>query len=291
METMEKSNRGNGLWKILCLLFLIGAVAAGAVFGVQKYHQHKAQQKLEELTVQNGERTDAESGLDKDNQGAGTGAVPQSTAAEEKNPLEELQKQGVPIPEKEVDFEDLQANVNGDIYAWVYIPDTKIDYPVLQHPDNNSYYLKHNLDGSKGYPGCIYTENYNAKDFSDPNTVLYGHNMKNGTMFAGLHKYEDSAYFEEHPYVYIYTPENFYVYEIFAAYEYSNAHLLLNYDLDSEYGFGKYLEEIQNIRSMNYIFKDGLEVTKKNHILTLSTCIADKPDKRYLVQGVLLNED
>ena len=124
---------------------------------------------------------------------------PSETEPEETDPLEILENMGIPVPEKEVDFADLQANTNEDIYAWICIPDTAIDYPILQHPTDNTYYLNYNLDGSRGYPGCIYTEDYNARDFSDPVTVLYGHNMKNGTMFAGLHKYGDSEYMDSHP--------------------------------------------------------------------------------------------
>ena len=198
----------------------------------------------------------------------------------------------MPIPEKEVDFADLQENTNGDIYAWIHIPDTKIDYPVLQHPTDNSYYLNHNLDGSRGYPGCIYTEDYNKKDFTDSNTVLYGHNMKNGTMFAGLHKYGDSEYLEEHPYIYIYTEEGLLAYEIFAAYQSGDEHILYAHDgFEDRKVYGKYLEEILNMRSMGSVLKEGAEVTEDSRIITLSTCISGKPDNRFLVQGVLLNGD
>ena len=70
-----------------------------------------------------------------------------------------------------VKFEELQA-VNPDIYAWITVPGTVIDYPILQHASDNTYYLMHNIDGSYGYPGCIYTENMNSKDFTDNNTVI-----------------------------------------------------------------------------------------------------------------------
>ena len=78
---------------------------------------------------------------------------------------------------------------------------------MLQSQEELDYYLDTNLDGTKGRPGCIYTQMMNSMDWTDRNTVLYGHNMRDGSMFAGLHKYEDSEYFSEHPYVYIYTEE------------------------------------------------------------------------------------
>ena len=189
-----------------------------------------------------------------------------------------------PVYDKDVNIAELQETVNKDIYAWIYIPDTKIDYPILQHPTNNTYYLDYNLDGSKGYPGCIYSENYNNKDFSDPVTVLYGHNMKNGSMFAGLHKYEDEEYFKEHPSVYIYKEEDIFEYEIFAAYEYSNYQILLNHNFNSNEVFRNYLDKIFTYKG---IFKKDIELSTESHILTLSTCVANQGSKRYLVQAVL----
>lgn len=169
-----------------------------------------------------------------------------------------LEALGVPVPEKAVDFPKLREEVNADIYAWIYIPDTAIDYPVLQHPTDNAYYLEYNLDGSKGYPGCIYTENYNKKDFSDPVTVLYGHNMKNGTMFADLHKYEDSKFLTEHPYIYVYTEEGLLAYRIFSACEYTSEHLLYTYDFTDEAVLEGYLQKIKDVRSMNNVTDESV---------------------------------
>ena len=189
-----------------------------------------------------------------------------------------------PIYDKDIDIVQLQETVNKDIYAWIYIPDTMIDYPVLQHPDNNSFYLDYNLDGSKGYPGCIYSENYNKKDFSDPVTVLYGHNMKNGSMFAGLHEYEDKEYFQEHSCIYMYREDDILEYEVFAAYEYNNHHILLNHNFNSKEVFQNYLQKIFTYKG---VFNTDIEFTAESRILTLSTCVANKGSKRYLVQGVL----
>lgn len=288
MENMEKNRPGNSannkIWKILLAVCLAAVVICGIVLGVRQYKQNKEQQRLKELAAM----TD-KTGQEQEQSTPSTQAPPEEPV--ELDPLEELRQMGVPIPEKEVDFDALKEEVNKDIYAWLYIPDSTIDFPVLRHPTDNSYYLLHNLDGSKGRPGCIYTENYNTMDFTDPNTVMYGHNMRVGTMFAGLHKYEDEEFFAEHPYIYVYTPEKLFVYEVFAAYEYSDLHLLLNFDFTNEHVFQKFLDDIYEMRSMNCNTKENLEVTAKNRILTLSTCVTGKDDKRYLVQGVLLNED
>ena len=280
-----KGSRG---WKAACILCLAGAVICTAVACSGKETQSRADDEYEKLA----EQTNSAAAVQEPVETPSVTAEPTEAPPEEKDPLAILEEMGVPIPEKEVDFADLQENTNGDIYAWIHIPDTKIDYPVLQHPTDNSYYLNHNLDGSRGYPGCIYTEDYNKKDFTDPNTVLYGHNMKNGTMFAGLHKYGDSEYLEEHPYIYIYTEEGLLAYEIFAAYQSGDEHILYAHDgFEDRKVYGKYLEEILNMRSMGSVLKEGAEVTEDSRIITLSTCISGKPDNRFLVQGVLLNGD
>lgn len=214
--------------------------------------------------------------------------VPPSTVEEPESKYPGLEDYDV--PEKTIDFAALQEQENKHIYAWITVPGTKIDYPIVQHPESPEYYLNHNLDGSAGYPGCIYTELYNSMDWTDNHTVIYGHNMKNGTMFAGLHYYEDSQFFEENPYVYIYTEDAIRVYQIFAAYEFGNAHLILSFDMDDKETFGQYLEGIYEIQGMNNNFNEELEVTADDKIITLETCIANKPDKRYVVQAVLVAE-
>lgn len=188
-----------------------------------------------------------------------------------------------------VDFEGLWET-NQDVYAWITIPGTDIDYPILQHETDNTYYLNYNIDGSYGYPGCIYTENLNQKDFNDNNTVIYGHNMKNGTMFSQLHKYEDANFFEENKEIYIYTPEKELKYTIFAAYIYDDRHLLYSFDFSQEEVYASYLEEILNMRSMNALVREDVEVTTEDKIITLVTCIGNQPEKRLLVQAVLDRE-
>ena len=200
-----------------------------------------------------------------------------------------LAELGITLPEKEMDFEALWEE-NEDIYAWIYIPGTKVDYPILQHPTDDTYYLDYNIDGSKGLPGCIYTESVNSKDFSDRHTVIYGHNMKNDTMFGSLHDYEDRAVFDEHQYVYIYMPEQTYVYQIFAAYDFSAIHLIYNFDWSHDEVYQNYLDQIFEIRDMGANIRDEVELNTDNHIITLSTCISGQPNMRYLVQAVLLND-
>lgn len=301
----HNSNKNNTfLWKAAGVCFLAVAVICIAVVCIRAVRQGRAEdtyRKLAEDTNSSGETGEGAGKIPDSQEGPDTGPSMESTQ-ETEEPEEEylriLREKGIPVPEKEIDFEDLQENVNGDIYAWLYIPDSAgdtteaIDFPVLQHPTDNSHYLNYNLDGSRGYPGCIYTENYNKKDFTDPMTVIYGHVMDTtGSMFAGLHRFRDAKYLEEHPYIYIYLPDRLYVYEIFAAYEYTDEHLLYGRDYENEAVFTSYLRKIEGIRDMNSVKKEGVELSADDRILTLSTCITGKPNNRYLVQGVLVNGD
>lgn len=266
--TGTKNRKGRILW-IGGFLVLAVILAGGALYG---RNVKKAQE---------GKQEEAAAGQEK--------GLPGETGRRPKEDI--LAKYGITVPEKELDWEGL-LNTNKDIYAWIYIPGTGIDYPVLQHPTDDQFYLEHNLDGSEGYPGCIYSEpGWNNRGFLDTNTVLYGHNMSDGTMFAQLHNYREEAFFDENRYVFLYTPQQeVYVYDIFAAYESGNEHILYTYNFVSEAGYQEYLDKVFGVRDMGAQFRDGVQVGIQNHILTLSTCIADKPDNRYLVQGVLVND-
>ena len=198
----------------------------------------------------------------------------------------EQEEKKVEIP---VDFDALKAQ-NPDVYAWISIPGTSIDYPILQSAEDDTYYLNYTIDKVKGLPGSIYTESLNAQDFSDNNTVIYGHNMKNGSMFADLHKYSDNLFLKENPYVMIYTPDQVLKYQIFAAYVSDDKHILKTYDFTDDAVYQGYLNDIFAMRQMGVILDKELEVTKENKILTLSTCNSVF-DQRWLVQAVLIEEE
>ena len=115
----------------------------------------------------------------------------------EKEEEPEAKDPEAPKEKNPIDFKQLQET-NKDIYAWITVPDTNINYPIVQSSWDNTYYLDNTIDGQAGLPGSIYTENYNAKDFTDFNTIIYGHDMNDGSMFQNLHKYEDETFFKEH---------------------------------------------------------------------------------------------
>lgn len=290
----KESNKKNSknIWMILTVFFALITAACIGWIVIYLIQTHNAQKKLDELkenyiqeiaVEEDGDMNQSETEVENrvKDESSDEGEPKQS---EEENPLDEYD-----VWTKDIDWSAL-AEENADIYAWITVPGTVIDYPVLQHPEQLDYYLNHNLDKSSGYPGCIYTQSLNSKEWDDPQTVLYGHNMKNGTMFAGLHNYEDSVFFEENPYVYIYTENYVRVYQIFASYEFTSAHLLLSFDTKNPENFGAYLDGVFQRDGLNDNFNRELEVTAEDKIITLSTCISNKPDNRYLVQAVLVAE-
>ena len=221
-------------------------------------------------------------------------AVEETIEPETVEEVDILTTLGITVPEKDIDWETY-ASEQPNMYAWIYVPDATskgdVDYPVFQHPDDNSYYLNYNMDGSKGFPGCIYTELYNSKDFTDPNTVMYGHNLSAGGMFSSLHDFEDEDFFYgDNHYIFVYTPDYTYVYEIFSVVEYSNIHLLDNFDMTNDEVFEDFITDLKNCNIGVNNYKDDVEVGAGDKILTLSTCTsAHDGNYRYLVVGVLLN--
>lgn len=188
-----------------------------------------------------------------------------------------------------IDFEKLWS-VNPDIYAWIEIPDTNIAYPVVQSPDDNAYYLDHTVEGNSGYPGSIYTENYNSRDFTDYCTVVYGHNMKDGSMFADLHKYEDQEFMNSHSEVYLYLPDRVLKYRIFSAVVYDDRHILHSFAFDSESGRQQFLDSLAGSRDMRNTVDTSVPVTADDQVLMMSTCIGSEPDHRWVVGAVLEHE-
>lgn len=195
--------------------------------------------------------------------------------------------EGLDVPQLELDFASLQEE-NPDIYAWIYVPDTKINYPVVQRAGEADYYLKRDLKGNNSAAGTLYTQYYNHKDWLDNLTVIYGHNMRDGSMFAALHYFEDSKFFEEHPYIYIYTPEYTLVYEVFASHEFPDVHLLLSYTMNDSATFARYLDEVLSMDGIRDNINRDVDITAEDRVLALSTCMGSNLNEyRYIVEARL----
>lgn len=179
----------------------------------------------------------------------------------------------------QIDFDGLKA-MNKDVIAWVDIPGAGISYPVLQAADN-SYYLKHLSTGESGIHGSIFLDCHNKPDFSDPNSIIYGHNMKDGTMFAGLDAYQDFAFYQQHPYFYIHLSGYRLEYQIFSCYSGRVGSSGYTYSFGQEEAVRDFLNDIESCAA----YQTGVEVKTTDHIVTLSTCVNTDRNYRYLIHG------
>lgn len=200
-------------------------------------------------------------------------------------------KTWIPVPVEEEDpvLEELASidlsalrEVNPDVVGWIRIPDTRIDYPLMQGTDN-AYYLKHTWDEKKNSVGSIFLEYLCSPDLTDYNTIIYGHNMNNGSMFAGLRRYTTNTYWEAHPYVYLLTDLGVYRYDIFSAYK---------ADVDSVTYDLQFPEEGHKEAFLkNALEKSRIETRIQpdltDRILTLSTCSGAGYNTRWVVHGRL----
>lgn len=217
---------------------------------------------------------------------AGTSAKEQTREMEA-----EKRMQWIPAPLEDEDVHvqtleglnlDALQEVNPDVLGWILIPDTLVNYPIVQSRDNH-FYLNRTWDGKSNSVGSIFLECNNAPDFADFNTIVYGHNMNDGSMFAQIRKYRNQAYWEEHPFVYIRTDAGVFRYEVFSAYQTpvdSNTYRL---SFSSEEDRDAFLTEaLENSR-----IDAGVVPEATDRILTMSTCSGGGYSTRWVVHARL----
>ena len=185
-----------------------------------------------------------------------------------------------PRPQILVDFTPL-LEINGDAIAWIYSEGTVIDYPIVQGGDN-AFYLDHLFSGGWGSAGAIFMDVDNAADFTDANTVVYGHHMNNGSMFASLSNYRDQEYYEQHPTMHLYTPIGDYTIEIFSGYVRDAS--AIPHDFDTPEDFVAYVDMVRGLSN----FRSDVAVEEGDRIITLSTCSYVTDNARYVVHGKLV---
>lgn len=186
-----------------------------------------------------------------------------------------------------VDFEKL-LEMNSDVVGWIRFDEpSEINYPVVQGRDNEEY-LKRTFEANTNKLGTLFVDVNNPGDFSGRNTFIYGHNMKNGSMFAQLLKYKDDSFYKEHPYFYIYTPDGkVRTYEIFSAgvvKDTSDSYIM---DYADDAAFQTYIDYIKQQSA----YPTSAEVTTASKIVSLSTCTNVRDDERFLVHGVMIKEE
>ena len=215
------------------------------------------------------------------------------TEATEKTPVitEKKQPEWVPVPVEEEDpyLEELKEidlnalrQVNPDVIGWILLPDTDINYPILQGTDNE-YYLNNTWLKEPNAVGSIFMEHRNLPDFTEYNTILYGHNMINGSMFSDLRHYTGENFHRDHPYVYIVTDGGVLRYEVFSAYQAELG--------STTYGLSFRQEETKKAFLIHALssskFDMGMAPELTDRILTLSTCSGTGSTTRWVVHARL----
>jgi sortase B len=173
--------------------------------------------------------------------------------------------------------------INPDILGWIRIPGTTISYPLMQG-ESNLTYLRNAYDKSDSKAGSIFMDYRNAGDFSDQNTIIYGHNMRNRTMFGSLRNFRDVNYIFQHPIIEIYTDAGLRKYKIFSVVKLEmNDKVYYNLRFSSTERYRQFLLDLVS----RAVADPGLMFTPNDPIVTLSTCTSSSETERLIVCGVL----
>lgn len=191
----------------------------------------------------------------------------------------------------QIDFDALREK-NPDIFAWIYIPGTSIDCPVLQSEQSDTFYENHNAYGEEDDVGAVYIELANLTSMCDFNTVLQGKTGADETgLFADLYRFSNPVFFEECEYVYLYLDGNVLTYEVFAAYERENTSLIRIYDFTYSSGCRQFLTDLYGIRDMEMNLREGWEnVNEYHYVITLTTRKAEAAERQFVVVAVLIQD-
>lgn len=195
--------------------------------------------------------------------------------------------------ENPIDFDEWQKK-NDEIYAWIKVDGTEVDYPIVQSGTDDDFYLRHSAaDKSWVASGAIFTQSHNTKTFNDSVTVIYGHNGYSESMFTSLHKFEKKDFFDEHPYFYIYMPQRKLTYQVVSAFKYDDRHIMNSFDFQDSNVLADFQEMIQDPSSSLKNVREDLdtEINSESKLVVLSTCITGQKSSRYLVCGVLVNDE
>lgn len=260
---MSQSNGGKPAKRRMALVVVLIACLIGAALGVAYLVNYG-------MTVQRAEQAQSETS---------TPATPSQVSSESSESSDSV--------ENPIDFASLKKK-NKDVYAWITVPGTKVNYAVCRHPKNNAYYLTHNSDGDADDAGAVFSELYNTKTFKDPVTMLYGHYGFGGAMFTSLHDFEDAGFFKQHAEFYIYTPGHIYTYKIVSAYRTDDRHIFSVYDFSKKSQLKQFEHDIMHPNSVSQNVRKNVKLTAKDTFVVLSTCnsVNAGGDGRYLVCGV-----
>lgn len=200
-----------------------------------------------------------------------TAEIPQNTAVSDTLPGD--------VRQSLIESAQLLNNAYPDAIGWLYIPDTPINYPIMQGGDND-FYLHHAYDGGSLKSGSIFLDYRFENRFMNPVNIVYGHNMRNGSMFAGLLNFADSAYFDSHRYGWIATPETVYRVDFFSC---------AKADMNDELYDGSALinEWLSHLYDVSVVWENA-DFSGNNRFISLSTCSYEFENARTILTGKLV---
>ena len=212
-------------------------------------------------------------------------------ARQEETPTPEEVEPAEELPANPIDFGAVKVDTP-DAYAWIYIPDTGVNYPIMRSATDDNFYLRRNEHGEDSVFGSIFTQSMNALDFSDPVTLIYGHNTANHTMFGDVRQMENPDYFASHETMYIYTPGHILTYRIIASYMYDDRHIMNSFDFTDVETRLAYFDAVLHPTSMSVNVREGATLDENSKIVQLSTCpdVNTTSNSRFIVTGVLIDD-
>ena len=269
MENMENGKKpekkSNGLINRLIFMVLLLIVIGSAVSVVkERMMDAAAQRRLEESLAEVSRQTEAET---------------EPPETEEETEAETEAPYVSPI-----DFAPL-LETNPDTIGWIRVPDTKIDYPIVQSPDNQ-YYLHKDFEGKDSVYGTIYLDADSKSDFSGWNNPIYGHHMKDGTMFKDVVKFKDQEFFENHRYFEIYTPERTIHLKTLGCYYSDSNGIVRKTSFKSQASFDKWVSERLAPCSFAEVPEQPFD-----SMFVLVTCSYEQNDARTLLFAAEVDED
>lgn len=195
--------------------------------------------------------------------------------------IENGQEVELPLMRNPIDFASL-LNVNEDITGWLKVSALDISYPIVQGEDND-YYLHRTFEKTENFAGCIFMNCDNEADFTDQNTIIYGHNMKDGSMFGKLKQFKEKENFEKSKYFWVFTSDKIYQYRIFSAATVDKSGLFYQVVFrDNDF------EQWMNAAFENSVVENSdVELASDDRVVTLSTCTGDDAT-RFVVLGKLV---
>lgn len=182
------------------------------------------------------------------------------------------------VPMTRIDLAALRE-MNSDAVGWIEIPGTVLSYPIV-HTSDNSFYLTHTFRKETNKSGSIFIETSNKADLGDLHTIIYGHNMKDGSMFAILKNYQKQSYQEAHPYIYIDLEDGAHCYEIFSCHEAAVTDITYTIGYGSDDKYASFLEQLK----ASSLYDTGVSVSITDPVITLSTCTNSGSD-RFVVHA------